>query len=75
MNLNLTPLEYTLIAMLWFVLGLFICGKRNWYTGYEDNSVGTDFNIFVCCVAVTFMPLNLLIVFIRVFFIDAWKND
>jgi uncharacterized protein with PQ loop repeat len=55
-------------AFVWVVVGLWICYKREWYCCYDDNTL-------FCTFAVIGAPLNLLIVFIKVFCVDKWNNN
>lgn len=59
-------------VIIWIVLGLFICYKRNWYQDYTNS--GTP-EYTICCIATIFAPLNFCIVFLRLFFINKWNLD
>lgn len=63
----MTNLETTLIVILWFIIGMLICKKRNWYKYYDGNDVA-------CVVAVIFAPANLIITLVRVYIIDEWDD-
>jgi hypothetical protein len=64
----MTALEIILIIIIWVILGLFICHKRNWYV--EE---GTDAN-FACVFALALAPFNFTLTFFKVYLIDKWKN-
>lgn len=62
--------------IIWIALGIFICYKRNWYRVETDINLPPDGETpaEVCCFfAVVFMPINFLIVFTKVFFINKWR--
>lgn len=69
--ITLTPLEITLIALIWLITGLFIASKRNWY--YKVSST-TDERIFNNVIAVLFAPINFIITLIKIYFINDWKE-
>jgi hypothetical protein len=57
--------------IIWVALGFFICYKRNWYVeeGTDDLPPG-----LICGIAIVAMPLNLAIVFTKIFFINKWEK-
>lgn len=58
-------LGYTAIYLF---IGIWICSKRNWYSDWgNDNAVPLT-------AALCFMPINLMIVFIKEFLNREWKN-
>jgi len=69
----MTNLEIILTAIIYIIVGLWICWKRNWYkdrfnyTGLNDGSICIVF-------ALLFMPINLLIIFIDEFLLRKWDN-
>ena len=56
-----------LLSILYIIIGLWICFKRDWYKHYIDQGG-------VCTAAVIFMPINLLIVFFKEFLINKWNS-
>jgi hypothetical protein len=58
--------------ILWIALGVFICYKRDWY---ERGSTEDFPSGLVCFFATVFMPINFIIVFFRMFFINKWNNE
>lgn len=56
------------IILNWFLIGYFICVKRNWYADNKDKQV---------LVAVNFIlsPIALVVALVRVFIIDKWENE
>lgn len=67
----MTKLELFQSAIIWICLGIFICYKRKWY---KDDVVSGDVS-FYCIMATIFMPINLFIILIKIFFINEWKNN
>ncbi len=61
---------YILISIIWILLGLWICEKREWYKHIEK-----DFQSTACCIAIVFSPLNLIFVLIREFVVHKWDNN
>lgn len=55
--------------IIWVALGFFICYKRDWYVedATEDLPAG-----LICALAIVGMPLNFLIVFTKIFFVNKW---
>jgi len=55
--------------IIWVALGFFICYKRDWYVedGTDDLPAG-----LICAFAIVGMPLNFLIVFTKIFFVNKW---
>lgn len=66
----MTPLDIILIAIIWIFVGGFINHKRNWY---KDLTPSVDI-LGACFLAFVFAPLILLIVFLKEFIINEWKN-
>lgn len=64
----MTTLEIILIIIVWINLGLFICKKRNWYTGQGDDTY------FSCIFGVIFAPINLIVTIVKVYLIKDWEN-
>jgi hypothetical protein len=61
-------IQEILIAILWIITGTWICYKRNWYRSEgRDDEIG-------CAIAIVAAPINLLVVFFRVFIISSWDN-
>ena len=67
----MTTLEITLIMVLYILLGLWVCNKRDWYEAYDNFDGGQTLIIIL---ATIFAPLNFLIVFIREFTLRKWRN-
>lgn len=76
---NLTPLEITLIIILWVIVGFWILMKRNWYKdSLEDKNnfrMSTEEDRLICCVlCIVGSPVSLIVALFRVFIIPQWKN-
>ena len=56
------------IILNWFLIGYFICVKRNWYADNKDKQVLVAVNF-------VFSPLALVVALVKVFIIAEWKND
>ena len=67
----MTCLEIILIVVLWIILGLFICSKRDYYKKEVEDNEGLFFMNFI---AIIFAPINFLITFLKVYFINDWDN-
>lgn len=63
----MTTLEIVLIILLWLIVGLFICHKRNWYKEVDDSA-------WFCFFSVVLTPLSFIVSFIRVYCVDAWDK-
>jgi len=69
----MTNLEITLTVIIYLIIGLWICWKRNWYsnrfkyTGLDDGGICTVF-------ALLFMPINLFIVLVDELVLREWDN-
>lgn len=66
----MTTLEFVLITIIYIAIGLWISYKRDWYVGWCDD---LGWQGFVNIVSIAFMPINLIIVLIKEFFIRKWK--
>ena len=66
----MTELEIILIAILWILLGFWIAWKRQWYDEYDDDS-----RFFIVMISIILMPINFLIVFIKVFICTKWLDQ
>ncbi len=58
--------------VIWLALGFYICYKRNWY---EPKSGDEPPSSVSCTFAIIIAPVNFLIVFFKIFFIDKWNNQ
>lgn len=67
----MTTLEIFLSITLYFIVGVFICTKREFYTSMADSPIEGFFINFVACVC---MPINLIIVFFKEFVLRKWNN-
>lgn len=56
------------IILNWFLIGYFICVKRNWYADNKDKQALVVVNF-------VFSPLALVVALVKVFIIAEWKND
>lgn len=68
----MTTTEIFLLLVLYIAMGLFLCYKRNWYNATSTNYY--QFPNAVCVLAVAFMPINFLILFVKVFFLSDWED-
>jgi len=66
----MTNLEIILTAIIYLIIGLWICWKRDWYPDDISNGINPVTVIF----ALIFMPINLLIIFIDEFVLKKWNN-
>lgn len=64
----MTPLEITLIIILWLITGCFISYKRKWYTPSDDIELNVTFTIL-------FAPIALVIALFKEFILDDWNNQ
>lgn len=55
-------------VIIWLILGLFICYKRNWYEADEIDPT------FTCIIAIVFAPINFIVVFFKLFFLNKWED-
>ena len=60
-----------LIAILWVVLGVFICYKRNWYKHLNSDDDLTP--VLAVVISILLTPVNFLIVFFKLFFLNKWE--
>lgn len=56
------------IILNWFLIGYFICVKRNWYGDNKDKQVLVAVNF-------VFSPIALVVALVKVFIIAEWKNN
>lgn len=68
----MTTLEIVLILILWVILGLFICYKRDWYPEKDYNDMPSGVRITF---ATVLAPLNFIVVFTQMFFLNKWDNE
>lgn len=61
--------EIAFYALLWLVVGIWICYKRDWYNGITSSD--RDFVLFA---AVVFAPCNLIILLFKEFILKDWDN-
>lgn len=58
-------------VIIWVILGLFICYKRNWYEAYSNIEIEPT---FACFMAIVFAPINFIVVFFKLFFLNKWED-
>jgi len=63
-----------LIAILWLIIGVWICWKSDWYDDYSDDDISGVLPQIICILAIICMPLNLIITIIRHYICTKWKN-
>ncbi len=57
-----------LIGILWIIIGIWICYKRQWY--YQANN-----NFGFCVLAVLLTPLNIIWTIIDIYCVSKWNNN
>lgn len=55
------------LVFIWVIIGIWMCWKRKWYHDVE-------FSEACCVVAVIFMPINFVVIFLKEFCINPWEN-
>ena len=65
----MTNLEIKLSIILYIIVGLWLCYKRDWY----DTNTGEE-QFFICGIAIILMPINLLIILVKEFILSDWDN-
>jgi surface polysaccharide O-acyltransferase-like enzyme len=59
--------------LLWVIVGVWICYKRNWYEHINSYNEDTTAN-FVCGCTIVFAPISLLLALFDVFIKNNWKK-
>jgi len=62
-----------LIAIIWIMIALWILEKRNWYK-YKNSQSDSFPNDVSIIFSILFMPINLIIIFVKEFIISKWDN-
>lgn len=65
----MTTLEIILTIIVYLIIGVWICYKRDFYDKYEEDNIPIIMFFATLC-----MPINLLIVFIKQFILNKWKS-
>ncbi len=60
-------LNIILIAILWIIVGVWICWKRDWYWDWEMNHV-------LCIIVIILAPINLLLTIFSEYILEKWRN-
>jgi hypothetical protein len=56
-----------LIAILWLIIGVWICWKRDWY-------IRMDSHVAFCIFAVILAPISLLLAIINQVILAKWED-
>ena len=56
-----------LVAILWLIVGVWICFKRDWYYMW-------DFPILACILSIVLAPINLFATIFSEYVVDKWNN-
>lgn len=62
-----------LIAIIWIFVALWILEKRGWYK-YKESEVDSFDSLVSIIFSILFMPINLIIIFVKEFIISEWDN-
>jgi len=70
----MSNIEISLFIILYIIIGVWICYKRDWYYGtthsFDELIIQTS---SVCVIyGIILMPLNLIVVFFREFILRRW---
>lgn len=60
-------LNIILIAILWIIVGVWICWKRDWYWDWEMSQL-------LCVIVIILAPINLLLTIFSEYILEKWKN-
>jgi len=67
----MSNLEILLLCIIYLILGIWVCYKRNWYKNQNLILCGV---VFYSIFAIILMPINLIIVLFCEFIIKDWEN-
>jgi hypothetical protein len=69
----MTILEFTLSLIIYLIIGLWMCWKRNWYSNNFDIYGNNNASYFITF-SLIFMPINLIIILLKEFVLREWDN-
>ena len=62
-----------LIAIIWIMIALWILEKRDWYNHKNTEADSFSIELYIGF-SIIFMPINLIIIFVKEFIISKWDN-